>query len=183
MKVSHDIQSQSRRTTQYASCNALGGDMWGRRPERRHKCSLQRSLCSTCSTFIPCLMRSNARLIEYISIQILLGASASGDTVTTVFIDSPVLQFVLNYLCSTLQRRGRRLQTVPGIGLGCFLQSRRSLLASLTTLRSRRWHWLSTDALSRSLSVSPHWFYCCHYFFLHKPPGERQWEGKMKDTS
>lgn len=62
-------------------------------------------------------MRLNARLIEFISIQTLLGPSASGDTVTTVFMDSPALQFVLNYLCSALQQRGGRLQTVPGICL------------------------------------------------------------------
>lgn len=43
--------------------------------------------------------------------------SASGDTVATVFMDSPALQFVLNYLCSTLQQEGGLLQTVPGIGL------------------------------------------------------------------
>ncbi len=43
--------------------------------------------------------------------------SASADTVTTVFMDSPALQFVLNYLRSTLQQQGGRLQTVPGMGL------------------------------------------------------------------
>lgn len=62
-------------------------------------------------------MRLNARLIEFIGVQTLLGPSASGDTVTTVFMDSPALQFVLNYLCSALQQRGGRLKTVPGIGL------------------------------------------------------------------
>ena len=91
--------------------------MTGCGPEHRHKCSWQRSLRSTCFTFICCLMRLNARLIEFISIQTLLGPSASGDTVTTVFMDSPALQFVLNYLCSVLQQRGGRLQTVPGICL------------------------------------------------------------------
>lgn len=91
--------------------------MTGCRPEHRHKCSWQRSLPWTCLTFICCLMRLNARLIEFTSIQTLLGPGASGDTVTTVFMDSPALQFVLNYLCSTLQQRGGRLQTVPGMGL------------------------------------------------------------------
>ena len=62
-------------------------------------------------------MSLNVSLIEFISIQKLPGASASGDTVTTVFIDCPALRFVPNYLRSILQRRGRRPQTVPGIGL------------------------------------------------------------------
>lgn len=62
-------------------------------------------------------MHLNAPLTEFISLQMLLGI---GDTVTPVFMDSPALQFVLNYLCSTLQppRRGDgQLQAVPGTSL------------------------------------------------------------------
>lgn len=91
--------------------------MWGCRPEHRHKCSLQRPLRCTRFTCICCLMRLNACLTEFISLQILLGI---GDTVMSVFVDSPVLQFVLNYLCSILQpprQQDGQLQTVPGTGL------------------------------------------------------------------
>lgn len=43
-KVTHHIQNpESRRITEYASCNALGGDTCeGVDPEHRHKCSLER---------------------------------------------------------------------------------------------------------------------------------------------
>lgn len=92
--------------------------MWGRRLEHGHKCSWQRSLHCTCFTFVRRLMRLNAWLIEFISIQILLGVSASGDTVTTVFIDSPALQFVLNYLCSSQAAAGRTAADSPRYRFG-----------------------------------------------------------------
>lgn len=116
--------------------------MWGRRPE-------QRSLRCTCFTFICCLMHLNSCLIEFISIQILLGLSSSGDTVTTVFMDSPALQFVLNYLCSTLQQRGGLL-TVPGIGLVFTVEEviagidHHTEVKTLTTI----FHWRFEDSLS-----------------------------------
>lgn len=151
--------------------------MWGRRPEHRNKRSLQRSLCCTCFTFICWLMRLNACLIEFISIQILLGASASGDTVTTVFMDSPVLQFVLNYCCSILQQRGTRLQTVPGIALVLTVKEVIAGNAHNAEVRmvTLTFHWRS---LPLTPSISPHWFYC-DYLFLHKPPKRNKKRRKM----
>lgn len=143
--------------------------MWGCRPELRPKCSLQQSLRRTCFIVICCLTHLNTCLIEFINVQILLGSSSSGDTVTSVFMDSPALKFELNYLCSMEQQWGGRLQTVPGrdsvftgeeviVGISHHVEVR-------TVTTTFHWHFKSSLCFLPAFTVPLHWFYCRKMYF------------------
>lgn len=136
--------------------------MWGRRPERRHKCSLQRSLRCTCFTFICCLMHLSACLIEFIGSYILFGTCTRSEIVTSVFVDSPTISLSL-IICVRLCGRTATAQTVSGIGL--VFKLKRSLLASVTALKSRRWHRFSTYVSRSPFSLFTLSFHGFDYIF------------------